>query len=32
VKAGVIEIQGDHRKILMDAMSEKGYRVKLAGG
>ena len=32
VKAGVIEIQGDHRKILFDLIVEKGYRVKLSGG
>jgi translation initiation factor 1 len=32
VKAGVIEIQGDHRKNIMDLMAEKGYRVKLSGG
>jgi len=32
VKTGVIEIQGDHRKILMDLIAQKGYRVKLSGG
>jgi translation initiation factor 1 len=32
VKAGVIEIQGDHRKTLFDLIVEKGYRVKLSGG
>ncbi|USZ49529.1 translation initiation factor Sui1 [Halomonas sp. DN3] len=32
LKDGVIEIQGDHRQVLKDALEKKGYRVKLAGG
>lgn len=32
VKEGVIEIQGDHRDTLREALSALGYRVKLAGG
>ena len=32
VKAGVIEIQGDHRETLRDALTSMGYQVKLAGG
>ncbi|MCL5425053.1 MAG: translation initiation factor Sui1 [Gammaproteobacteria bacterium] len=32
VKDGVIEIQGDHRDTLREALSALGYRVKLAGG
>jgi len=32
VKDGVIEIQGDHRDLLMSELSAKGYKVKAAGG
>lgn len=32
VKNGVIEIQGDQRKILQQALQAKGYPVKLSGG
>jgi len=31
VKAGVIEIQGDHRETLMKLLIQKGYRVKPSG-
>ncbi|HZV81080.1 MAG TPA: translation initiation factor Sui1 [Geobacteraceae bacterium] len=29
---GIIEIQGDHRELLMTELTRRGYRVKLAGG
>lgn len=32
VKNGVIEIQGEHRKTLVDALVKSGYKAKLAGG
>jgi translation initiation factor 1 len=32
VKNGIIEIQGDHRDILLLELQSRGYRVKLAGG
>jgi translation initiation factor 1 len=32
VKDGVIEIQGDHRDTLVDALSRQGFTVKRAGG
>lgn len=32
VKNGVIEIQGDQRKILQTTLQSKGYQVKLSGG
>lgn len=32
VKDGIIEIQGDHRDVLMLELQARGYRVKLAGG
>lgn len=32
VKDGIIEIQGDHRDILMLELKARGYKVKLAGG
>ncbi len=32
VKDGVIEIQGDHRSLLLDELTKQGYRVKQAGG
>jgi len=31
-KDGVIEIQGDHREALAEALRGRGYTVKLAGG
>ncbi len=30
--AGIIEIQGDHRELLLAELARRGYRVKLAGG
>ncbi|WP_461482411.1 stress response translation initiation inhibitor YciH [Porticoccus sp.] len=32
VKDGIIEIQGDHRDKLRDALTSEGHTVKLAGG
>ncbi|WP_210396642.1 translation initiation factor Sui1 [Motiliproteus sediminis] len=32
VKDGVIEIQGDHRDLLASLLSERGFKVKKAGG
>lgn len=32
VKGGVIEIQGDHRDLLVTALKKSGYTVKRAGG
>ena len=32
VKDGIIEIQGDHRDLLMDVLTQKGFTVKKAGG
>lgn len=32
IKEGVIEIQGDHRDLLMSELTAKGYKVKAAGG
>jgi len=32
VKDGVIEIQGDHREVLLEELKKRGYKVKLAGG
>lgn len=32
VKNGVIEIQGDHRQVLVDALTRLGYKAKIAGG
>ncbi|MEI6215556.1 MAG: stress response translation initiation inhibitor YciH [Desulfuromonadales bacterium] len=32
VKDGIIEIQGDHRDLLLRELEARGYRVKLAGG
>lgn len=32
VKDGVVEIQGDHRELLLAELAGKGYRVKAAGG
>lgn len=32
VRDGVIEIQGDHRAVLIETLTGLGYRAKLAGG
>ncbi len=32
VKEGVIEIQGDHRDAVEEALQKKGYKVKRSGG
>ena len=32
VKDGVIEIQGEHREQIAEALKTMGYRVKIAGG
>jgi len=32
VKEGVIEIQGDHRELIMAELAARGYKVKAAGG
>jgi translation initiation factor 1 len=32
IKNGVIEIQGDHRELLLELLKEKGWQVKKAGG
>lgn len=32
VKNGAIEIQGDHRDLLLQELQTRGYRAKLAGG
>ena len=32
VKAGVIQIQGDHRDALVEELKARGYRVKRSGG
>jgi translation initiation factor 1 len=32
VKEGIIEIQGDHRHLLVDVLTKKGYTVKRSGG
>ncbi len=32
VKNGVIEIQGDHRELLVEELKELGYKAKKAGG
>lgn len=32
LKDGVIEIQGDHVQLLMDELSQRGFRVKKSGG
>jgi translation initiation factor 1 len=31
-KEGVIEIQGDHREVLLAELTARGFTVKLAGG
>ncbi len=32
IKSGIIEIQGDHRDLLLMELQNRGYRVKAAGG
>jgi len=32
IRDGSIEIQGDHREILLAELATRGYQVKLAGG
>ena len=32
IKAGVIEIQGEHRDKIAEVLRKQGYRVKIAGG
>jgi len=32
IKNGVIEIQGDHRDLLLELLQDKGWQVKKAGG
>ena len=32
VKAGVIEIQGDHRESIVEYLLAEGYKAKAAGG
>ncbi len=32
VKNGVVEIQGDHREVLVETLIKMGYTAKLAGG
>ena len=32
VKEGIIEIQGDHRELLLAELAARGYKVKAAGG
>ena len=32
VKAGVIEIQGEHRKKIAEVLNKLGYKTKIAGG
>lgn len=32
IKDGVIEIQGDHRQLLLGELARLGFKVKLAGG
>lgn len=32
IKNGIIEIQGDHRELLLSLLEEKGWKVKKAGG
>lgn len=32
IKNGIIEIQGDHRDLLLKLLEEKGWKVKKAGG
>lgn len=32
VKDGVVEIQGDHRSVLVEELRRRGYTVKMSGG
>jgi translation initiation factor 1 len=32
LKDNIIEIQGDHRELLLGELTRRGYSVKLAGG
>jgi translation initiation factor 1 len=32
IKDNIIEIQGDHRELLLAELTRRGYSVKLAGG
>ena len=32
VKEGIIEIQGEHREKIAEALGKMGYKVKIAGG
>jgi translation initiation factor 1 len=32
LRDGVLEVQGDHRDLIVERLSSLGYRVKLAGG
>ncbi len=32
IKDGVIEIQGEHREKIAEALKKIGYKVKIAGG
>lgn len=32
IKNGIIEIQGDHRDLLLEELQKKGWKVKKAGG
>lgn len=32
IKDGIIEIQGDHRQLLLVELAKQGFKVKLAGG
>ncbi len=32
IKNGALEIQGDHRELLVQELQDRGFRVKLAGG
>jgi len=32
VKAGTVELQGDHREKAVELLEKRGYRVRLAGG
>lgn len=32
IKEGILEIQGDHRDLLVDELLKKGYKAKKAGG
>lgn len=32
IKDGVIEIQGDHRELMLEELAKKGWKVKASGG